>query len=269
MVATIDQHAEWLRDGLGSAADDVRFVDMAELGANPSRIIPAWQRFLDTAGRGQPVRGIGEPIWPGRRPVEIAESQLHEALLNLAVDPETPFWLVCPYDVAELDDSVVQAASRSHPAYLRSDGYHGSASYGGRAYIDSMLAGDLDPLGGSSADIGYHRATVGQLYDFVLTQAASTGLPVGRAADLARACQRLAAGSIHRGATQGRLTVWDEPDAVICQLTDDATVADPLAGRRTPLTGDVDGLYSVNQHCDLVQLRLTETGTTVRVWAWK
>ena len=39
-----------------------------ELGANPARIIPAWQEFVaEHAAPGRRVRGIGEPIWAGRR----------------------------------------------------------------------------------------------------------------------------------------------------------------------------------------------------------
>jgi hypothetical protein len=269
MVATIAEHEDWLRDGLGSSAEDVRFIDMAELGRNPARVIPAWQTFLDRAGRGRPVRGIGEPIWPGRRDVEIVESQLHEALLNLAVDPETPFWLVCPYDVTGLGPSVVAEAARSHPALLQTDGYHGSGGYGGRAHIDLMFGGEFEDLNGPAVLATYDRATVGCLYDFVATHAGTAGLTDDRSAELAAAAQRLAAGSLHRGAASGRIIVRDQPDAVICELVDDVTIGDPLVGRRTPLAADVDGLWFVNQNSDLVRLRSNSAGTTVRIYAWK
>ena len=67
MVAVIPEHQRWLQDSLNGQADEVKFVDMSKLGSNPARIIPAWQTFLDEH-EGRPVRGIGEPIWPGRRP---------------------------------------------------------------------------------------------------------------------------------------------------------------------------------------------------------
>jgi hypothetical protein len=92
-----------LHDALDGQAGQVEFVDISEVGRNPARLIPVWQWFLDTrSSPRRPVRGIGEPIWPGRRPEEILEIQLHEALLNIAVDPEIPFWLVCPYDAGAL-----------------------------------------------------------------------------------------------------------------------------------------------------------------------
>ena len=53
-----------LREELGAAAAErVTFADMAEVGINPARIIPAWREFVDAhAGRGRRLRGIGEPI---------------------------------------------------------------------------------------------------------------------------------------------------------------------------------------------------------------
>ena len=74
-----------LRGALGADADRVRFADMAVLGHNPARIIPAWREFA-RANAG-PIRGIGEPIWSGRDATELVECQLHEALLNVVRRP--------------------------------------------------------------------------------------------------------------------------------------------------------------------------------------
>src|SRR5687767_8920105 len=79
-----------LREALGDDADGVQLMDMAEVGRNPARILPAWLAFVEQHGGGtRPVRGVGEPIWSGRSAPELAESQLHEALLNVAVSPDT------------------------------------------------------------------------------------------------------------------------------------------------------------------------------------
>ena len=43
MVAVVRRHANWLREWLGPQARKVKFVDMAKLGRNPARIIPACQ----------------------------------------------------------------------------------------------------------------------------------------------------------------------------------------------------------------------------------
>src|ERR671930_526914 len=86
---------------LGSDADHVRFEDMRRLGANPALIIPAWRDFVD-GHQGRRLRGIGEPIYAGQPADQLAESQRHERLLNLAFDGSEDFRLVCPYDTDSL-----------------------------------------------------------------------------------------------------------------------------------------------------------------------
>src|SRR4051794_40320099 len=49
-----------LRDELNGHGSSVRFADMADVGANPGRIIAAWQDFVDEhGGRGTSLRGVG------------------------------------------------------------------------------------------------------------------------------------------------------------------------------------------------------------------
>src|SRR6478609_5894344 len=106
MVAVAEPRLGALRSALGPEdAARVVFADMAETGHNPARIIPAWREFTGQHSRsGHPIRGVGEPIWATRQPDEIVEAQLHEALLNMAVPPDVPLWLLCPYDTAALDE---------------------------------------------------------------------------------------------------------------------------------------------------------------------
>jgi hypothetical protein len=269
MVAVIPEHTQWLRDSLAGYADDVEFVDMSRLGHNPARIIPAWQQFLDhNSGLHRPARGIGEPIWPGRRPEELLECQLHEALLNVAVDPEIPFWLICPYDAQRLSACVLEEAHRSHPVIVESDAYQGSACYGGRAHVDSMFAAPLSALAGEPRLTTFTSGDVSRLVTYLKLELYVAGLAIDKAADLATATHRLALGSLHRGATEGTVRIWCQPHSVVCEVTDDTEVSDPLLGRRVPFAEDHNALWLANQICDLVQLRSTPTGTTVRVHTW-
>ena len=65
------------------------------------------------------------------------------------------------------------------------------------------------------------------------------------------------------------IRVWRQPRSVVCEVVDNTHLDDPLAGRRAPLVDDADALWAANQLCDLVQLRTTPTGTTVRVHAYR
>jgi hypothetical protein len=52
-------------------------------------------------------------------------------------------------------------------------------------------------------------------------------------------------------------------------VSDNTMIDDVLAGRRALGSSDRDGLSSANRKCDLVQLRSTGSGTTVRLHMWK
>jgi hypothetical protein len=269
MVAVIPARTEALKDALGADAEEVMFVDMVQLGRNPARIIPAWRQFLDShLSANLQVRGIGEPIWPGRRAEEIVEVQLHEALLNVAIDPNTPFWLMCPYDAGQLDSSVLEEAQRSHPAIVDVTDYRGSTLYEGRSHVDAMFGSELPPLSGQSVDLVFGRDDLRSIASLVALHAFAAGVRADRAGDLAAAVQQLAAGSLHRGARGGLVRIWTRSEAIICEVRDSTKITDPLVGRRLANREGSNGLWVANQLCDLVQLRSTVGGTTVRVHHW-
>jgi hypothetical protein len=63
--------------------------------------------------------------------------------------------------------------------------------------------------------------------------------------------------------------MWSQPHALICEVVDDTVIDEVLLGRRVPVDDEYDGLWRANQLCDLVQMRSSSAGTTVRVHAWK
>ena len=270
MVAVRSDRARWLRRALGPRAREVEFVDMAHLGRNPARIIPAWIQFLSQrSGPDRPARGIGEPVWPGRRPVEVAECQLHEALLNVAVDPQTPFWLICPYQTTRLEPEVVTEAYRSHPVIMDRDGHHGSASYGGREHVDAVFGNTLIELSGEPACMAFHSDNPNQVFAFVSLRAAAAGLWSDAVTRLAIATGQVISAALHRGATHGTVRIIDGEEAFVCEVSDKTVLTEVTAGRLVPGEGEQAGLWTANQLCDLVQLRSGRTGTTVRLYAWK
>ena len=93
------------------------------------------------------------------------------------------------------------------------------------------------------------------------------GVPVDRVADLALAVHELAANSVLHGGGHGVLRIWCESRALLCEVTDQGQVLDPLTGRHhvEPEGSSGRGLWMVNHLCDLVQLRSSDAGTVVRV----
>lgn len=266
LVVVSTARIDRLRQHLGSGAREpaLRFADMAEVGANPARIIPAWQAWVKDAGPERSLRGIGEPIWSGRSPDELVECERHEALLNLAFEGGRPWWLLCPYDTASLDPAVVERARTTHPhvgaegAHQPSEGYHG---------VSTWFEQPLPEPRGAVVATSFDAAGLGALRALVSRQAARYGLSARRVADLVLAANEVATNSLRHGGGGGGLRIWQEDAAVVCEVRDQGVIASPLADRTAP-GHDPDaprGLWTVNQLCDLVQLRTSPAGTVVRL----
>lgn len=265
LVAVVEPRASLLRQALGRDAERVEFLDMANAGRNPARIIPAWQAWVDrhaAAGRG--FRGIGEPVWAGRTPSEIVECQQHERLLNTAFDEGPGWWLLCPYDVAALPEAVIERAHASHPSVFADGVRSRSATY---PHSGSTMAEEpLEEPSGPVCVLGFDLASLGELRDRVAQFAEPV---VGRrgAANAVLVVSELAANSIKYGGGAGILRLWRDVAALVCEVRDDGVITDPLVGRRRPsvLVGGKAGLWIANQLCDLLQIRSAPgRGTVVR-----
>jgi anti-sigma regulatory factor (Ser/Thr protein kinase) len=270
MAVVAPPRLDALRAALGAGASEVCLLDMAEVGRNPARILPTWLGFLDEH-RGQPVRGVGEPVWSGRSPEELVECQLHEALLNVAVSPDTPLWLRCPYDREQLDPSVVAEAHRSHPVVVDERSYSGSTSYGGLSHVTTLFESDLPQPSAPPAEVRFGRDDLDTVRLSVQAMALDAGLPVERVEDVTTAVFELATNSVKHAGGKGMVRSWADPGCVVFEVQDDGHIEDPLVGRRMPpleATGG-RGVWLANQLVDLVQLRSTPSGTTVRLTTWR
>jgi anti-sigma regulatory factor (Ser/Thr protein kinase) len=261
-----------LRSALGATADRVAFADMAEVGANPARIIPAWRDFVagqDVARRRG--RGIGEPIWAGRRPAELVESQRHETLLNLAFAGVPAWWLLCPYDTATLAPEVLEEARRSHPFVTERGVSLQSGAYAGLEGAAAPFAAALPEPFDPPPEFAFGPGALAGLRQVVADHAVAAGLDSDRTADLVLAVDEVATNSLRHGGGQGTLRMWAEGDAVVYEVRDAGRIQDPLVGRaRPPLDGDRGrGLWLVNQLCDLVQLRSFPSGAVIRLHMWR
>lgn len=268
LVAVGRRRAEDLKGALNGDAEEIRFVDMEELGRNPARIIPAWQQFVDECGGGRPVRGIGEPVWPGRRAEEIDECHRHEGLLNHAFWDGPAWRLLCPYDSGALTDEVLESARRTHTvvsgSWTSDDPEHWQ-TVDPRAV--SPFAGALPGHPAGAGRFDFDRTGLHEARTMVRAAAEGAGLSAERCFDLVAAVGELTANSVLHGGGNGVLRVWSEPESLVVQVEDAGVIEQPLTGRVRPDPSQHNGrgLWMVNHLCDLAQVRSGEGGTTVRV----
>jgi anti-sigma regulatory factor (Ser/Thr protein kinase) len=123
------------------------------------------------------------------------------------------------------------------------------------------------PPPGADATCHTYRTDLAKVRALVLQQARSAGLTEDRANDLVLAVSEVAANTLRHTQSAGTLTIWRQAGQLVCEIQDEGTITDPLAGQRRPgpdATGG-HGLWLVYQVCDLVELRSDETGTIIRM----
>lgn len=270
LVVVSAEKIDRLRAELDGSADRVRFADMATVGLNPARIIPAWRAFVsEQRALGRPFRGIGEPIWADRSRDELDECERHEALLNVAFDGAPAWWLACPYDTESLPAAVLQEAERNHPFVVHQGVRRPSGAYRG---VDGAAAPYDRPLSAPPVTARQLRfdpttASLHQLRAVVAEEAARFELDPARTDDLVLATSEVATNSIRHGGGAGVLRLWGEGESLVCEISDAGRIVEPLVGRDRP-SGDLEsgyGLWLANHVCDLVQIRTFEAGSIVRL----
>jgi anti-sigma regulatory factor (Ser/Thr protein kinase) len=240
---------------LGRGADRVQFTDMARLGANPARIIPAWHDFVAARDADTPVRGIGEPIWAGRSAAELIECQRHESLLNLAFAT-----------TRALPAKVIDEARRSHPRIVHGEEERPSDAFRGLDAVARPFAAPMPEPPAEAECYCFDTERLPFLREVVAAHATLADLSPRRARDLAFAVNEVTTNSVRHAGGSGVLRIWTDDRAVLCEVRDVGRLDAPLAGRLPP-TGDDGGwgLWLANQLCDLVQLRSYPAGSAVRL----
>lgn len=264
-VAVPPYRLDLLRDALGPRARAVHFTDMTRAGRNPGRIIPGVLRaFYDAQPAGR-VRIIGEPIWPGRTPLEYPACVQHEALINAAFDGRAAT-ILCPYDVTGLAPDVLADALATHPVVIEDGRERKSTRYAPEDAVTSYNTPLAEPR--YAAAFAFDDERLRDARRFAVQVAGGLGVTGIRLDDLALAVAELTTNSVLHGGGSGEVRVWAEGEQVVCEVRDGGRLRDPLAGRRPPLPGRPGGrgLLMVNHLADLVRTHTGPDGTATRFY---
>ncbi len=263
-VAVPGRQAGLLREHLGAGSSLLRYGTMAETGRNPARLIPELRAFLEEHP-GRRARYIGESIWPGRSDAELCEATRHEALMNLAF-ATAAVSIMCPYDVRGLADSVVGGVQRTHPAVMSNGQTQPAPGFAGQGAVPAECEHPLPDPPAEAQVIGY-ETSLGQVRELVRRNGAALGMADDRITNLVIAAGEITANTLRHTSAGGTFWIWHTDAEIICQVRDQGWINDPLAGRwRRSAEDSGQGLWVVNQVCDLVEIRTSQAaGTIIRL----
>ena len=266
-VAVPSPSLELLRGALGRGARGVRFVDMAEAGRNPGRIIPGVLRRFADEHPGRRAKIIGEPIWPGRTDSEYPACLRHEALINLAFEG-LAVTILCPYDAARLDPAVLADAETTHPLIVDPSGERQSRAFEPKALPEMGNLPLPEPAAAAIWTMCVDVNGMARARAFLIDRFADLDVDPDRALDAELAMAELLSNSLLYGGGIGLLRIWAADGHAVCEVSDAGHLTDPLVGRQPvgDSTSGGRGLLLVNQLADLVRTHTTPAGTTTRAY---
>jgi anti-sigma regulatory factor (Ser/Thr protein kinase) len=127
-----------------------------------------------------------------------------------------------------------------------------------------------DPLPAPCAPLQKRAFGIQDLWSlrrFVSARASEEVLDDERSERLVLAVNELATNSIRHGGGTGTLSMWREPDALVCEIRDHGYMVHPPSSclRPVPEAFGGRGLWLVSLLCDLVQVHSSSDGSAVRV----
>jgi anti-sigma regulatory factor (Ser/Thr protein kinase) len=239
-------------------------TDMAELGRNPARIIPALRSFAERH-LGRPARIITESVWPGRSPAEAHEAARNDALVDLAL-ADVRATVICPFAATGLPAAVLSDATRAHRWQLQQEAVRPNSQYSAVDNAPAAISAPLAPVP-PEADTVRYRTDLRPVRAMVTAACHRAGLSVMQTTDMTLAVSEIAANTLRHTKAGGVTQAWQRDGELLCQISDTGHITDPLAGIRKPAGGQPGGLglWLVNQLCDLVELRTGDSGTVIRL----
>lgn len=272
LAVTTQANIALLHGALGRAADRVEFIDADQWYHHPATTLAAYHwayqdRVRSRGGRPGHVRIIGEPVWSGRTSREVTEWTRYESVVNIVFAP-TSAWIVCPYDARVLDPEIVADAERTHPARVDGDAARTCPDYVDPAAFLRLC--DAAPLAPSPPDAAIlpFLGDLSSVRRFVAGWVTRHGPGGEVAAMLAAAVSEVVGYLRERGGRQMMVRAWQRSGTVVCEVRDTMPMTiDPFLGYRPPALDPKpgDGVWLARQVCDLVEIRSSDAGVTIRL----
>jgi anti-sigma regulatory factor (Ser/Thr protein kinase) len=251
-----------MRDGLGSDADQVAFVDVSAIYTRPARTVAAYYgTFLEQLRRAPSVRAVAEGQFGSTRS-DWEQWAAYEAITNLAY-AHLPVWVVCTYDGNRLPDPLIEAAWRTHPEVL-SDGWQASDHFEDPREVVRALAREPQPLPelrsfAPGEDLEVFRERLAR-------ELVAENVPEAKALDMLVAGTEVAANAVRHGAGIKEVRVGRADGRFVCEVVDrGGGFDDPVAGYLAPRDATGTGLWVARQLAWNVESFHSPRGFTVRI----
>lgn len=265
MVVTRPKNTALLRDTLGGAGGDVRFVDSADWYQSPAQTIARYQAAMnETFTTGSSLRVVGEVDF-GPTEIDHAEWTRYESVLNTAFASRSAS-VVCPYDTRRLPAYVVENARLTHPNTVYGSRRRSSDKFDPAAYTTPLPLA----LNGCLLDELTVNGSLRPVRELVERVSQQAGFLQERTAEICLVVNEIATNAIRHGQPPVQVRAWVDDPTIFFEVTDTGTGPNnPLQGFIPPDPHRLDGkgLWLARQLADRLEIAASADGTSVRIAA--
>jgi len=266
IVVAHTQNLAALREAVVDGRSEVEWVDSRDWYHSPGIAFSGFVNFALDRPDANCVRIIGEPIWPLAWDAAVAEYAHYESVFNV-IGESAPIWALCPYNIRQLPDSILEHAHATHPEVWTGGGLDPSQSFVDPHLYCSHLA---DRIG--TPDIRVRRlpltADLAAARAAVAAEAVAAGVRPSRIQELLLAAHEVAANALTHGGGYASLRTWSEEHSFVCEIEDHGPgLSETVAGYLPPTGGQERGrgMWLARQLCDLVEVQSRSGTTRVRL----
>jgi MEDS: MEthanogen/methylotroph, DcmR Sensory domain len=270
LATTTTANLDLLGRSLGQDVNRIEVAESAAFGRRPPQRVAAFQRYW-RANASPPdgrVRILAEPVWQGWSDQEVRSWIRMESGLNVVL-AEANVTMVCPYDTRLVNQDVSSSALRTHPLIAGASGHSDSVDYADPIAFAAECDQAFTPAPAPAAAALLSAGSVAprSLRQFANDQARLQQLPDDKAGLFVFAVHELATYLSGEFSHPMDVRIWAATDALHGELrVTGCRVPEPYAGFDSPgpSAHDDDRLWIARQLCDILEIRLTDTG----VAAW-
>ncbi|MEU8800571.1 sensor histidine kinase [Spirillospora sp. NPDC048819] len=270
MAVVTPDKIKLLQDALGPIGQAVQFADGTTWYQHPVQAMAAYDAFIKSQAL-RPIRLVAESNWEDRKAHEVVEWLRYDAIVNAAFR-DNDVRCICCFDRRALHPDhpeILEYARYSHPELMdagiarNNDEYLDPGSVSERC--DRQF---IEPSPASAASMQIEPTGLHAVRDFVAQHAQRHHMAAKPLRDLIVAVTEVASNAIRHGTAPITVKVWTADGGLFCEVVDAGQWhPDALVGYLPPRSAADPGfgLWGVRMLCDVVNVRATSEGTTVRL----
>jgi anti-sigma regulatory factor (Ser/Thr protein kinase) len=253
-----------MREALGPAAAQVRFVDVSSAYTRPAKTLAAYHEVFVEQLRETPTLRAVADVQFGPDPSEWDLWTGYEAVFNRSFG-HLPAWVICSYNANGTPDPIIEGVWQTHPEVVADETLQTSDHFEDPDELLRRITPIPTPLS-ELRSIPFGR-DVEELRERLARELVAEQVSQTKTLDMLLAATEVAVNAVQHGGGIDDVRVGRAQGRFVCEIVDRGDgFDDPAAGYLAPREGVGTGLWVARQLTWRIEFFHSPGGFTARLW---